>query len=593
MGTPLQVEVSVLDKLSAHVAQMNNTLGGFAKNVNSSFDSITKGVMAAGSALGVFATLNTLKNAIQQGINYGDTISDMAKRTGLTTTAVQELSFVAKQSGTNIEALQKSFINLSVKAYANDSAFKTLGISLRDNNGILKGSGALFNETIIKLAGVQNNTERTAISQKIFGRAAADVNAIISEGAEKVQSLVDNTKTYGLILDESTVAALDKAKDSMDTLKTATSVLGAEFAEAFAPAITTVTLKIAKFFGALRGEAQTNEGALRAALTKYKEDFDSLKESIGLAEASNVARIAIDNHGTFMSLTLDQAKARLDSLRTSIRELEGDQKKINGGKDLGGGDPNAEKKRAQEEVRRINDIFSGVDKEFEANEFNALDVFLGDKLEQEQRASEINDVFSNLTDNLIKEDKAATDALLDSQKEIRDSEKKTSADKKEAVSATVSSLQYLAGKHREFMGMYKVAAVFQIGADTFSSAQAAFRGFQTLPQPFGMIAGGIAAASITAAGLARANDVRKQSFVSGGEVVRLGEQGPENAWLPYGSRIFNNNETRNMNTNQSTVLNVSIVDRSGNLVEEFHKELRRGGESDRLISYLSQKLAAN
>ena len=73
----------------------------------------------------------------------------------------QNLNYVFKEMVFSIENMQRPYqVNLSVEALKNNEAFKLLGIETRNSKGEIKDSGQILEDTIIKLSGVQNTTER-------------------------------------------------------------------------------------------------------------------------------------------------------------------------------------------------------------------------------------------------------------------------------------------------------------------------------------------------------------------------------------------------------------------------------------------------
>jgi hypothetical protein len=122
----------------------------------------------------------------------------------------------------------------------------------------------------------------------------------------------------------------------------------------------------------------------------------------------------------------------------------------------------------------------------------------------------------------------------------------------ELAKDTVSNLETLAAKHKEFVGLYKTAAIAMTLFDTFKAAQAAFAGFtEAIPGPIGFALGLTAAAVATGAGIARVEAIRSQEFASGtsdarGGMALVGEFGPELVNMPRNSQVYTHNETRNM-----------------------------------------------
>jgi glucan-binding YG repeat protein len=130
---------------------------------------------------------------------------------------------------------------------------------------------------------------------------------------------------------------------------------------------------------------------------------------------------------------------------------------------------------------------------------------------------------------------------------IKENEKKMRED---AMNDTVSNLQFLASKHKEWGAAYKAMAIAQATIDTYKSAEAVFTGFSTIPV-VGLELGIAGAAVAVAAGIANIQQIANQKFATGtynapGGYAMVGEMGPEMAYIPRGSQIYTHNETRNM-----------------------------------------------
>ncbi len=67
---------------------------------------------------------------------------DLSEQTGVAVASIQELSFVAEQSGSSAQALESSLSGLGAKigeaAQKGSEDFSRLGISVRDANGHVK-----------------------------------------------------------------------------------------------------------------------------------------------------------------------------------------------------------------------------------------------------------------------------------------------------------------------------------------------------------------------------------------------------------------------------------------------------------------------
>ena len=88
-------------------------------------------------------------------------------------------------------------------------------MEFRDNiTGNLLDSNSVFNNVIDALGRMTNETERDAIAQALLGRAATDLNPIISAGSDALNKLAADAHKAGAIMSEDAVAALDYAGDT-------------------------------------------------------------------------------------------------------------------------------------------------------------------------------------------------------------------------------------------------------------------------------------------------------------------------------------------------------------------------------------------
>lgn len=200
------------------------------------------------------------------------------------------------------------------------------------------------------------------------------------------------------------------------------------------------------------------------------------------------------------------------------------------------------------------------------------------------------------------------DAILNIQKakaldeaRIEEFKKKTMQDNMKAgLDSTVNNLNQMASQWKVFGGLYKTAAVTQTIIDTYSGAQAAFKSLAGIPI-VGAALGGVAAGAAIAGGLARVAMIKKQKFASGtiyapGGWSTVGENGPEDMYIPGGAMIVNNRESKHYNNsssrsvtnNNGTTMNVTLVDNSGSIAKQMSTRIRDGAE-DELVRMLTQR----
>lgn len=171
-------------------------------------------------------------------MDYADNIQDMADKWGITTRQLQEFEYWATLNGTTMEAMLNAMTRLTNQAQVNASAFKELGVSVKDENGELKDQKQLFLEVINALNKVENQTRKNALQFDIFGRSGNEIAQVIEQGADNLQKLSDEAESLGIILSEKTIKSAGDFNDEMDKLRMqgrsafAELIAGADGAEA-------------------------------------------------------------------------------------------------------------------------------------------------------------------------------------------------------------------------------------------------------------------------------------------------------------------------------------------------------------------------
>lgn len=171
-------------------------------------------------------------------MDYADNIQDMADKWGITTRQLQEFEYWATLNGTTTEAMLNAMTRLTNQAQVNASAFKELGISVKNENDELKDQKQLFLEVVNALNKVENQTLKNALQFDIFGRSGNEIAQVIEQGADNLQQLSDEAESLGIILSEKTIKSAGDFNDAMDKLRMqgrsafAELIAGADGAEA-------------------------------------------------------------------------------------------------------------------------------------------------------------------------------------------------------------------------------------------------------------------------------------------------------------------------------------------------------------------------
>lgn len=199
----------------------------------------TKSVLAWTAIItAVVALTKKLFDLTKATINYADNIGDLANKWGLTTREVQEFDYWASQNSTTLEGVLNAMTRMTNQAQVGASAFKELGVSVKDGNGEFKDQKQLFMEVATALNRVENQTRRNALQFDIFGRSGNEVAEVLRQGGEGLEKLSDDAERFGIILSTDTIKKASDFNDEMAKLKLqgqsafAELIAGADGAEA-------------------------------------------------------------------------------------------------------------------------------------------------------------------------------------------------------------------------------------------------------------------------------------------------------------------------------------------------------------------------
>lgn len=181
--------------------------------------------------------------------------------------------------------------------------------------------------------------------------------------------------------------------------------------------------------------------------------------------------------------------------------------------------------------------------------------------------------------------------MLERNKAMKDFHKQQITGMAEWTSAFASSLMELSANNKKSVGLYKVASVAQILADTYLAAQSAFTGTVRAlgGGPWAYVPAAALAATITAGGLARADRVANLKYALGERQFRTSR--PTMIMVgdnPGGREVVSVTPESSQNVSgpsvsRGTTMVINFHDHSGNLTQSIRKQIRAGGDADRMV----------
>lgn len=211
--------------------------------------------VAAAAAAGA-ATIYGIASSVAE---FGDETIKTAQRIGLTAESLQQLDFALQISGTSMQQQRASFVRLA--RTANDASqgiaeyadiYDTLGVSVTDANGDLKGSEELILDLSDSFAAMPDGIEKTALAAELFGRKGTEMLQFLNAGSDGIRELMNEATELGGVL--STEAAQDSEvlNDTLHRLKTSVNGLRLSLGAELIPVVSEVIQGVLDFVTANR-----------------------------------------------------------------------------------------------------------------------------------------------------------------------------------------------------------------------------------------------------------------------------------------------------------------------------------------------------
>lgn len=225
----------------------------------------TAAKVAAGALAAVGAAAGTAAAVVSKEVGaiaaYGDNIDKASQKLGISAEAYQEWEAIMQHSGTTMDAMSGAFKTLqNAMAGPTDEqsiAFKNLGIS--SEIYAMKTEDA-FNLVISKLQEMPESARRTAIAQKLLGRGAMEMGALLNTSAKDTQAMRDRVHELGGVMSDEAVKASARYQDSLQDFTTALDGAKRNMMSEFLPGIADVMDGLAEMMTGGDGLGKINQG---------------------------------------------------------------------------------------------------------------------------------------------------------------------------------------------------------------------------------------------------------------------------------------------------------------------------------------------
>ena len=209
--------LKTLDKSESKAKKLSKGFGDTAKSVGKF--GLGFGAMAAAVGGGLFAMANKSTEAL-------DRVDKLSQKLGMTTKGFQEWDYVLSQNGATVDSMKigmqtlaKRMLEAEGGAGKGAEAFDRLGLSATDVNGNLKTQEEMFNEAVIALQGVEDQTLKASLSNDIFAGSSKELAPLLNQSAEATENLKNKAQDLGMVQSEEAIKAGAEFQDNLDTTK--------------------------------------------------------------------------------------------------------------------------------------------------------------------------------------------------------------------------------------------------------------------------------------------------------------------------------------------------------------------------------------
>lgn len=260
-------------------------VSGFATRVGS----MGAKLFGAGAAAGTPFALAT-----KSFMDQGDRLGKMAARTGLSVKSLSELDFSTSQSGSSLETLETGLRRFQATIgddTANTEVFNQFGIDLNRLKGM--NPEAQLMAIADSIAAMEDPARKTAAANRLFGRSGTQLLPMLNQGSAGIRKLNAEAARLGLTMSDDDVAAAEQLTDAMDKgtrviKRAAVSVVGA-----LAPALITVTERMATGASTAGKWLDQNRGMVVGAALLAGGTLAAGSALLVVAGAAKVAAIGI------------------------------------------------------------------------------------------------------------------------------------------------------------------------------------------------------------------------------------------------------------------------------------------------------------
>lgn len=196
-----------------------------------SIDGISSKLKGIGIAVGALAiakgaelissAFHAIGGEVDRLQDIADSVDKVSGKLGIGTKALQVWRFAARDAGVEQAQFDKALQTFITRAGEAErgvaetrDAFRELGVSIRDQNGELKSSEALFAEALRALGKIENAQTRVYLASKLLGQRGTGVLNLAAD----FDNATAHAEKLGIALEDDVISSFVRSQDASEAL---------------------------------------------------------------------------------------------------------------------------------------------------------------------------------------------------------------------------------------------------------------------------------------------------------------------------------------------------------------------------------------
>ena len=204
-------------QFSSGLKKAEGGLARFGKLAGIGLAAVATAAVSAGIALG---------HAVKGAADHADELGKTAQKVGVSVEALSRLEYAAKLSDVSLEGLstglRKLADNMATVAQNSNAgvatAFKALGISVKDAAGNLKSGDVVLAEVADRFSRMEDGALKTSLAIQIFGKAGADLIPLLNSGKTGLAEMAAEADRLGVTVSTKTAKSAEVFNDNITRL---------------------------------------------------------------------------------------------------------------------------------------------------------------------------------------------------------------------------------------------------------------------------------------------------------------------------------------------------------------------------------------